>query len=133
MYLLARLISCSLPFLELMRRSLLKNVSLIELLMKNVCLIARIGFGKSLVFQSLYWMLQAKLQQKARDQAHPKLKITFVFIPLSGIGEEQVETLKDLEDDPNAAFFLDNGKAEPRHTICTYLTMYKSTVNTRKL
>jgi len=48
-------------------------------------------------------MLQAKLQQKARDQervaAHSKRKITFVFIPLSGIGEEQVETLKDLEDD----------------------------------
>src|SRR5882762_1884210 len=115
MYLLARLISCSLPFLELMRRSLLKkkNVSLIELLMKDVCLIARTGFGKSLVFQSLYWMLQAKLQQKARDQervaAHSKRKITFVFIPLSGIGEEQVETLKDLEDD------FDNSKAEPRH------------------
>jgi len=99
-----------------MRRSLLKkkNVSLIELLMKDVCLIARTGFGKSLVFQSLYWMLQAKLQQKARDQervaAHSKRKITFVFIPLSGIGEEQVETLKDLEDD------FDNSKAEPRHT-----------------
>ena len=123
MYLLARLISCSLPFLELMRRSLLRNVSLIELLMKDVCLIARIGFGKLLVFQSLYWMLQAKLQQKARDQervaAHPKRKITFVFIPLSGIGEEQVETLKDLEDGPNVAFFLDNSKTEPRHTyIC---------------
>ena len=63
-------------------------------------------------------MLQAKLQQKARDQervaAHPKRKITFV-IPLSGIGEEQVETLKDLEDDPNAAFFFDNSKAEPCH------------------
>ncbi|KAN0083884.1 hypothetical protein V8E54_002972 [Elaphomyces granulatus] len=67
----------------------------------------------------IYWMLQAKLQQKAHDQeraaAHPKRKITFVFIPLSGIGEEQVETLKDLEDDPNAAFFFDNSKAEPRH------------------
>ena len=68
----------------------------------------------------IYWMLQAKLQQiKARDQgraaAHPKRKITFVFIPLSSIGEEQVETLKDLEDDPNAAFFFDNSKAEPRH------------------
>ena len=50
---------------------------------KDVCLLARTGFGKSLVFQSLYWMLQAKLQQKARDQkrlgaaAHPKRKITF--------------------------------------------------------
>ena len=86
---------------------------------KDVCLLARTGFGKSLVFQSLYWMLQAKLQQKARDQeiaaAHPKRKITIVFIPLSGIGEEQVETLKDLEEDPNAAFFFDNSKAESHH------------------
>jgi ATP-dependent DNA helicase RecQ len=86
---------------------------------KDVCLLARTGFGKSLVFQSLYWLLEAKLQQKARDQeraaGHPKRKITFVFIPLSGIGEEQVETLKDIEDNPNAAFFFDRSKAEPRH------------------
>ncbi|KAN0072178.1 hypothetical protein V8E54_009907 [Elaphomyces granulatus] len=70
-------------------------------------------------------MLQAKLQQKARDQeraaAHPKRKITFVFIPLSSIGEEQVETLKDLEDDPNAAFFFDNKmNSGRRRTIRDY-------------
>ncbi|KAN0071654.1 hypothetical protein V8E54_010250 [Elaphomyces granulatus] len=47
------------------------------------------SFGKSLVFQSLYWMLVTSKApaKKARDQeraaAHPKRKITFVFIPLS--------------------------------------------------
>jgi hypothetical protein len=50
-----------------------------------------------------------------RAAAHPKRKIAFVFIPLSGISEGQVETLKDREDDPNAAFFFDNSKAEPCH------------------
>jgi len=54
-------------------------------------------------------------RDQERAAAHPKRKITFVFIPLSGIGEEQVETLKDLEDDPNAAFFFGNSKGEPRH------------------
>jgi ATP-dependent DNA helicase RecQ len=86
---------------------------------KDVCLLARTGFGKSLVFQSLYWMYEAKLQQKARDQqtvpGKPKRKITFVFVPLSGLGEEQVEALKVLENDPDAAFFYDKSKVDPHH------------------
>jgi superfamily II DNA helicase RecQ len=85
---------------------------------KDVCLLARTGFGKSLVFQALYWMHVKTLMQKpGRERtgiARPKKGITIVFVPLSGLGEEQVEKL-NRDEGKEVAFFFDRSKMEPHH------------------
>lgn len=96
---------------------------------QNICYFAATGSGKSLPFQSFYWMLEAKLQQKAsfeqRPTSLPKRKITFVFIPLSAIAEEQVDNLRILHNDPNAAFFFDQSKSEAHHLDNIFNGKYK--------
>jgi len=90
---------------------------------KDVCLLARTGFGKSLVFQSLYWMDTARLRQEARHrvdengiqtQPQPRRRVTIVFIPLSGLGEEQVVKL-NTDEGGEVAFFYDQRRSEPHH------------------
>ena len=85
---------------------------------KDVCLMARTGFGKSLVFQALYWMHVKTLMQnpnrKRTGIARPKKSITIVFVPLSGLGEEQVEKL-NRDEGKEVAFFYDRSKMELHH------------------
>lgn len=85
---------------------------------RDVCLLARTGFGKSLVFQALYWMHVKTLMQKPDRTrtgiARPKKSITIVFVPLSGLGEEQVEKL-NRDEGKEVAFFYDRSKIEPQH------------------
>jgi superfamily II DNA/RNA helicase len=47
---------------------------------KSVLLLARTGWGKSLIFQGLFHM-QLKIEKTARF-------ITIIFVPLSGLGQE---------------------------------------------
>jgi superfamily II DNA helicase RecQ len=83
-----------------------------------VCLPACTGFGKSLVFQALYWMHVKTLMQKPNCNrtglARPKKGVTIVFVPLSGLGEEQVEKL-NRDEGKEVAFFYDGSKTEPHH------------------
>ena len=85
---------------------------------KDVYLLAHTGFGKSLVFQALYWMhvktLMQKPDRKQTGLARPKKGITIVFVPLPGLGEEQVEKL-NRDEGKEVAFFYDQSKVDPCH------------------
>jgi superfamily II DNA helicase RecQ len=78
---------------------------------KSVLLLARTGWGKSLIFQGLFHM-QLEIGKSARF-------ITIIFVPLSGLGQEQVAEInkrsRELGATEDTAFFYDQTKVGDHH------------------
>jgi len=76
----------------------------------SVLLLARTGWGKSLIFQGLRY---AALKESDRPQSR---HITVVFVPLSGLGQEQVDEINEKAGS-NVAIFYDKTKVHDRHLL----------------
>jgi superfamily II DNA helicase RecQ len=78
---------------------------------KSVLLLARTGWGKSLIFQGLFHM-QLEVEKTARF-------ITIIFVPLSGLGQEQVTEInkrsRELGATEDTAIFYDKTKVGDHH------------------
>jgi ATP-dependent DNA helicase RecQ len=76
---------------------------------KSVLLLARTGWGKSLIFQGLLHMMPVDSRRY----------ITVVFVPLSGLGQEQVAELNErgrkLGATTDEAIFYDKTKLAAHH------------------
>lgn len=76
---------------------------------KSVLLLARTGWGKSLIFQGLIHMMPADSRRY----------ITIIFVPLSGLAQEQVAELNErgrkLGATTDEAIFYDKTKLADRH------------------
>src|SRR5712664_3681325 len=76
----------------------------------SVLLLARTGWGKSLIFQGLRY---AALKESDRPRSR---HITVVFVPLSGLGQEQVDEINEKAGS-NVAIFYDKTKVHDRHLL----------------
>ncbi len=88
----------------------LRGPSLLLLEGSSVLLLARTGWGKSLIFQGLRY---AALKESDRPQSR---HITVVFVPLSGLGQEQVDEINEKAGS-NVAIFYDKTKVHDRHLL----------------
>ena len=74
----------------------------------SVLLLARTGWGKSLIFQGFRFAVM-----KDPDRSQPSRKITIVFVPLSALGQDQASEINE-----EARAFETNDKA--RHDVAIF-------------
>lgn len=94
----------------------------------SVLLLARTSWGKSLIFQGRYHMLD-DLETPTETRTHRY--ITVIFVPLSGLGAEQTDKINkrarrqdpSLKEDP--AIFYDSSKFEEEYLMDIQAGRYK--------
>jgi superfamily II DNA helicase RecQ len=77
----------------------------------SVLLLARTGWGKSLIFQGLRY---AALKES--DGPQESRHITVIFVPLSGLGQEQADEINEKAGS-DVAIFYDKTKVDDRHLL----------------
>lgn len=77
----------------------------------SVLLLARTGWGKSLIFQGLRYAALKDL-----DRPQKSRYITVIFVPLSGLGQEQADEINEKAGS-NIAIFYDKTKVDNRHLL----------------
>lgn len=104
-------------YLRLQERLGIQNIKemqakVLSLLHHKVCvlLLARTGWGKSLIFQGLFFMLY----DLSFDQTKASRFITVIFVPLSALGQEQAAYINQKANKP-VAIFYDKTKTEDEY------------------
>ena len=86
-------------------------VLLLLLKRTSVLLLARTGWGKSLIFQGLRYAVL-----KDSDRPQKSRHITIIFVPLSGLGQEQTDKINEKAGS-TVAIFYDKTKVDDRHLL----------------